>query len=227
MISVLVICACAGAVFLLQDLDVFGLINAHSTTLHAWRDEHLLLAALLFVVAYIAVVAVSLPVNFAMTVLGGFLFGFVVGALLSALAVTMGAILVFSIAKAKVGDRLRERALSEGTSRLYASLDRQFRKNAIWCMLLLRLTPTLPSIVPNAAPAFFGIRTPTFLFATLFGTTPSTIVTAWIGAGLAQALATGETPSNLPSLDPYALAAVLIALAVLAGAMLARKRLQL
>jgi uncharacterized membrane protein YdjX (TVP38/TMEM64 family) len=226
LVGALIVVACAGLALLLRDVDAFDLISAHRSALLAWRDEHLLLGALLFVLAYFAIVTVSLPLNFAMTVLGGFLFGFLAGTLLSVFAVTAGAILVFTVAKARFGDRLRRRILQESSRRLFASMDGRFRRNPLLYLLLLRLTPTLPSIVPNAAPAFFGVKTITFLVATLLGVIPNTLVTAWIGAGLGEALAADETPPGLPAFDPFVVGVVLVCVALVAAALILHKRLQ-
>ena len=71
---------------------------------------HTVLAALAFMAIYAATVALSLPGAAVLTLAGGFLFGWFWGGLASMVAATIGAILVFLIARTALGEPLAARA---------------------------------------------------------------------------------------------------------------------
>lgn len=217
LVAALVLIVLAGWLLLARDLDLLAAMRANREMLVSWREQHVLLAAALFVLVYVAVVVLSLPVNFAMTTLGGFLFGFLYGAMLATLAVTTGAVLVFSIARASFGARLRRHVLEKGSSGIFQKMDKGFRNNPLFYLVLLRLIPTLPSVVCNAGPAVFGVRTRTFAFATLAGVVPNSLPTAWIGASLSEGLAEDEIASPLPFEHPFLTALAVLALLLLAA----------
>jgi uncharacterized membrane protein YdjX (TVP38/TMEM64 family) len=140
------------------------------------------------------VVVLSLPGAFAMTVTGGFLFGLVPGAFLSVLGATAGGVVVFLLARHDLGDALRGWLLSRRSGVLFRRIEQGLNENAVIYLLLLRIVPAVPFTVANVAPAFFGVRTRTFALTTFVGVMPGTTITAWIGAGLGEVFARGETP---------------------------------
>src|SRR6476659_10271127 len=71
---------------------------------------HTLMALLIFMAIYAAAVALSLPGAAVLTLAGGFLFGWFWGGLASMIAATMGAVLVFLIARTALGEPLAARA---------------------------------------------------------------------------------------------------------------------
>src|SRR6478735_11850357 len=71
---------------------------------------HTLMALLIFMAVYAATIALSLPGAAVLTLAGGFLFGWFWGGLASMIAATIGAIIVFLIARSALGDTLAARA---------------------------------------------------------------------------------------------------------------------
>jgi uncharacterized membrane protein YdjX (TVP38/TMEM64 family) len=131
------------------------------------------------VAVYTLLVALSLPCGLVLTTAGGLLFGWLGGALAAMAGATLGATIVFLIARTAVGDMLSERAgpwlgkLSEG-----------FRKDALSYMLFLRLIPAFPFWFVNIAPAVLGVPLKTFVLGTVVGIAPATFAFASAGAGL-------------------------------------------
>jgi uncharacterized membrane protein YdjX (TVP38/TMEM64 family) len=128
------------------------------------------LAVLLFMLAYIGIVALSLPGALLMTLLGGVLFGFWVGAAATVIGATTGATLLFLIARSSLGVALRERG-GETVQRMAEGL----RKDAASYMLFLRLVPVFPFALVNLAPAIVGVPLRTFVWTTLVGILPGTL----------------------------------------------------
>src|SRR5918997_362894 len=83
---------------------------AHRDDLQAFVAAHEFKALALYVAAYVAVVALSVPGAVFLTVFGGFLFGWLWGGIATVVAATVGAIIVFLIASTSFGDTLVQRA---------------------------------------------------------------------------------------------------------------------
>src|SRR5262249_56102779 len=72
--------------------------------------EHWVVAVLAYIGTYVAAVAVSVPGAAFLTVTGGFLFGIVVGASAAVIGATIGATIIFLIARTALGEPLLRRA---------------------------------------------------------------------------------------------------------------------
>lgn len=198
-----------------RDTLTFEALRDNRDSLISWRDRNYSLAALGYLLAYIAVVALSLPGATIMTLGGGFLFGLLPATILTVFAATAGATLLFLLAKAGFGDALHARITAgNGDSRL-RRIEAGLRENAFSYLLTLRLVPAFPFFLVNLAPAFLGVSLRTYVVATFLGIIPGTAVYAWIGAGLGEVFARGETPDLSLIFDPIVLGP-LIGLAALA-----------
>lgn len=210
----------AGAVlgfYLFGDVLNFETLRDNREALIAWRDTNYFLAALTYMAIYVAVVAFSLPGGSVMTMTGGFLFGLAAGAGLTVFAATIGATCIFLAARVGLGDALYARLQAMGGEGTLARMDRGLRENEISYLFLMRLVPAIPFFVANLAPAFLGVSLRNYVFTTFFGIVPGTLVYTWIGAGLGEVFARGETPDLSLLSDPMILGPLLglVALAAL------------
>ena len=150
------------------------------------------LSAGAFVGIYALATAFAFPAASILTVFAGFLFGWVLGGALTAVAATTGATALFLATRTALGDAIRAKAgprvrkLAEG-----------FDENAFSYLLALRLAPIFPFFVMNVAPAIFGVPLRTYVTATFLGILPGTFAYAFLGQGLdsvlAAAAASGES----------------------------------
>lgn len=178
--------------------------------LAVWVAENWALAALVYVIAYIAMVAFSLPGGLVATLTGGFLFGTLFGGLLTIAGATIGATAIFLAAKTALGDALRTKA-GPGLRRI----EQGFGENAFSYMLVLRLVPLFPFFLVNLAPAFLGVPLRTYVIATFFGIMPATFVFASLGNGLGAVFDAGREPDLGLIMEPQIIGPIL-ALALLA-----------
>ena len=167
----------------------FETLRESRAALVAWVDRHPVAAPAIYMLAYVVVVACSLPVGFIATPIGGFLFGTLFGGLYAVCGATLGAIILFSAARTALGDVLRARAGSA-----LARFEAGFRENAFSYLLALRLIPAFPFFLVNLAPAFLGVPLSTFAAATFIGVMPATFVYASLGAGLGAVFDAGAEP---------------------------------
>jgi uncharacterized membrane protein YdjX (TVP38/TMEM64 family) len=190
-ILVIVAVAILGA-FTLRDRLTFEVLRDNREALLAFRDGHYLLTVTGFVLAYVLIVAFSLPGATLATLTGGFLFGTFPGFLYNVAAATIGATGIFLAAKWGLGDRLAARMdASEGRVR---KIKEGIRENELSFLFLMRLVPAVPFFVANIIPALVGVGLRRFVFTTFFGIIPGGIVYTSVGAGLGAVFARNETP---------------------------------
>ncbi|HLA21245.1 MAG TPA: TVP38/TMEM64 family protein [Pseudolabrys sp.] len=145
----------------------------------AFVAEHRILALLSYIGLYIATVALSVPGGTLLTVSGGFLFGVAIGASAAVIGATIGATLIFLLARSALGEPLLRRAGPRAQQ-----LAQGFRADAFSYLLFLRLVPAFPFFLVNLVPAFAGVRLGPFVAATALGVIPASLVYAFAGTGL-------------------------------------------
>lgn len=222
LLPLLILAAIIAAAFALR-IDRYLTIDAlgdNRATLIAFVEVNRPLAGLIFILAYAAVVALSLPGASIMTLAGGFLFGVGLGASLTVIGATLGAVLLFLVARTAFGNVINQRA-----GPFLTRMADGFKENAFNYLLFLRLVPAFPFWAVNLAPAVFGMKLIPFAIATAIGIIPGTTVYSAFGASLGDVFdAGGEV--NLKSVFSPTLIGALVGLGVLAllPVVLKRKR---
>lgn len=154
-------------------------VAEHRDALKTFVADNLLLAILIYAAIYIAAVALSLPGAALLSIIGGFLFGWMVSAPVSIVAATIGAVIVFQIVKTSFGASVAQRA-----GPFVRKLADGFDKDAFSYLLFLRLTPVFPFFAVNAVAGLANVRLSTFTLATLAGIIPAGVAFAYLGSGL-------------------------------------------
>jgi uncharacterized membrane protein YdjX (TVP38/TMEM64 family) len=202
----------------------FEALRQHREELLALVEQHPLLAPLAFMAVYAAVIALSVPGGAILTIAAGFLFGILPATLYVVASATIGAAIVFLIARTALGDALRARAGPR-----IRRMEEGFRQDALSYLLVLRLIPIFPFWLVNIVPAFLGVPLRTYVLGTLVGIIPGSFVYASVGNGLGAVFDAGETPDlgvifEPAILLPIAGLAVLALLPVVYRRFKARKR---
>jgi uncharacterized membrane protein YdjX (TVP38/TMEM64 family) len=151
----------------------------HRDALMDFVDAHYVAALACFMAAYITAVSLSVPGALFLTIAGGFLFGVIVGGAAVVVSATIGASVIFLVARSAFGEYVVRRA-GPRLSRILEG----FCADAFSYLLFLRLVPLFPFFLVNLAPALVGVRLRTFVAATAIGIIPATMVFASVGAGL-------------------------------------------
>lgn len=173
----------------LTDRLSWSSLAEYQTALRALVTAHPWLAPCLFVLIYTASVTLSLPQAALLTLIGGLLFGTAAGGALAVTGATIGAVLLFLIARSAFAEPLAR----QGGAAL-GKLREELRRNGFSYLLAIRLIPIVPFWLVNLAAALCGMRLRQFTIATLIGIIPATFITASIGAGVGGVLARGEKP---------------------------------
>ncbi|MEL6126574.1 MAG: VTT domain-containing protein [Pseudomonadota bacterium] len=198
--------AIIGFVFL-RDYLSFETLRDNREALIAWRDQNYLFAALVYAAIYIAVVAFSLPGALVMTLTGGFLFGLVGGVLLTVTSATIGAVAIFLAARMGLGESLSKRMDASGGT--IAKLKAGLKENEVSVLFLMRLVPAIPFFAANLLPALVGVSLRNYVITTFFGIMPGSAVYTWVGAGLGEVFARGETPNLGIFFEPHIIGPIL------------------
>jgi uncharacterized membrane protein YdjX (TVP38/TMEM64 family) len=159
----------------------------HRMAIDAFIDTHIFAAIAAFMAVYILAVALSIPGAIFLTISCGILFGALIGGAVSVVSGTIGATIIFLVARSACGESLIRRA-----GPLACKLAAGFRADAFSYLLFLRLVPAFPFFLVNLAPALVGVKLSTFVLATLIGVIPATFAFAFLGSGLDSVIAAQE-----------------------------------
>lgn len=202
----------------------FEALSRHRADLLQYAEAHAIASVLLFLLAYVVVVALSLPGGVWLTLAGGFVFGGWAAGLYVVFSASVGATLIFLAARYAFADLFRARVLSGGGSAL-GKMEAGFRKNAFNYLLVLRLVPLFPFWLVNLVPALLDVRLHTYIVATFVGIIPGTFVYAHVGAGLGAVFESGSEPDLGVIFQPAVLLPIL-GLAALSLAPIAYQKLK-
>jgi uncharacterized membrane protein YdjX (TVP38/TMEM64 family) len=142
-----------------------------------------------FFAVYAGVVALSVPGATILTVTSGFLFGPFLGTIYAVIGATIGAALLFLLARSVFRELFRSWA-----GKYLERLEDGFKRNALSYLLFLRLVPLVPFWLVNLVPALLDVSLRVFVIGTFFGIIPGTLVYASVGNGLGAILAQGGRP---------------------------------
>ena len=159
----------------------------HREAIDIFVRDHAVAAVLAYIGIYIVTVALSVPGATFLTLTGGFLFGVWLGAAASTAGATLGATVIFLVARTALGQPLLACAGPRA-----AQLARGFRADAFSYLLFLRLVPAFPFFLVNLVPAVAGVRLGPFVAATALGVIPASIVYSLAGTMLDSVIATQQ-----------------------------------
>lgn len=193
--------------FTLRDYLSFDALAQNRDELIAFRDANYVLTVLAFVLAYIVIVAFSLPGATIATLTGGFLFATFPGALFNITGATVGAMIIFLAARWGLGEKLAAKMDSSGgaVKKIKIAID----DNQWEALFLIRLVPAVPFFVANLVPALVGVPLFRFVITTFLGIIPGALVYTSVGSGLGEVFARGETPNLGIIFEPHILLPIL------------------
>ena len=161
--------------FDLGELLSFDSIKENQALLVDQVRENYLLASLIFITLYVAVVAFSLPGATLMTLAGGAIFG-LTGTFHVVFAATLGAVLAALVTRFFLRDTLEEK-FAKQLAKFNAELD----NGKVGYMFSLRLLPIFPFFLINNLAGLSRLDMRTFAWTTALGIIPGTL--AYVNAG--------------------------------------------
>ena len=171
----------------------FDTLRTHQDALKQFVQTNLLISIMLYMLMYIIVVLLSVPIAAFMTIISGFLFGQWIGVSAVIIAATTGSTLLFITAKNASKGLIKHKAHIN-----IQKMQKGFKENAFSYLLTLRLIPIFPFAVVNFAAAFFQIPLQSFVMGTLLGITPASFIYSSIGVSLQELVQIPDfSPENL------------------------------
>ena len=183
--------------------DKFSLAGAQEIAagLKEQTNTNYLSAVLIFVSVYIAT-NLWFPAAAVLTLLGGFLFGTVMGAIYVDSAATLGALLAFGISRNYAGNWIQHRWQQQLTG-----FNREVSSRGYLYLLLVRLIPMVPYILVNFFAGLTKVRLRTFIWTTALGSLPGILIFSYAGRQLL----------NIKSVEQILTPKVIFAFAILAA----------
>lgn len=151
-------------------------LKASRDGFHQTYQEKPLLVMAVFSLAYIVIVALSLPGATIMTLASGAIFGLWVGVPIVLVSATIGATLAFLAARYVLRDFVQKR-FGDRLSAINAGIE----KDGAFYLFTLRLVPVFPFFLINLLMGLTPIKTGTFFWVSLIGIAAGT--TVYVNAG--------------------------------------------
>jgi len=167
-------------------------IRDHGADFHAFKDANYLLCLLILMAVFATLTASVVPGVFFVTITAGYLFGPWVGGVSTAIAATVGALIVYAVARSALGEALRRKAARDKgvMQKVCDAIDR----DTFWYVLASRLAVVVPFHMINVAAGIMAVRLTPYTVATVIGLLPAHIIYCWIGALLNELLRTNPDP---------------------------------
>ncbi len=183
-IVLLVVIAALVAAFFVFDLKAYFSLEyfkAQQATIDAYFREHPLQTAAIYFAIYVAVTGLSLPGAAIMTIVGGAIFGLLLGTVLVSFASVIGATLAFLASRFLLRDAIQRKFGDK-----LAAINRGVEKEGAFYLFALRLVPAFPFFVINLVMGLTPIRTWTFYWVSQLGMLAGTIVYVNAGTQIAR-----------------------------------------
>lgn len=202
--------ACAAGIALLYYFGVqkwvsFSALQTHSESFKQVVEHNYLKAALLYCLSFAGIMMIGLPISGILTLVGGYLFGFILGFLYSLASCMFGVLSLFIIVRYLFASLLQVRY----RDRLEAFRSK-FQTHGASYLLTLYLVMVVPYIVIVILAALAEVPLYTFMWTSIAGSVPMLIVYALAG----QQLSTLHSAHEILSPQIIVLFVILIALAL-------------
>ena len=154
-------------------------LATNKAELKSFIAEHFALALCGYMALYTAMTALSIPGALIMTLVGGLLFPFWPALFAVVISATIGATLLFLVARTSFGETLAQRG-----GAMIARMSEGLKADAASYMLFLRLVPAFPFALVNLAPAIVGVPLRTFIWTTFVGILPGSLAFVFAASSL-------------------------------------------
>jgi len=167
------------------DFVSWEVFKEHREEIKSFVAAHPVLAPIVYILIYALITALSVPAAFLVSMVGGFLFPMPLSTLYVVLGATIGAFIIFVIAKTALHEFFERKLLGR-----FEKMQKGFQEHAVTYLLLLRLVPLFPFWLVNISAAVFNVSSLTFLWTTMIGIIPGAFVYTEAGRGIDRFLDT-------------------------------------
>ncbi|MEK6744726.1 MAG: TVP38/TMEM64 family protein [Nitrospirota bacterium] len=169
------------------ELLTFENLQKNKDALLAYVRDNAVTSIFIYILVYIAAIALNLPGGAVLTIAGGFLFGTLPAVLYVNIGATCGAVLAFLSARYLLGSRLQETYGAQ-----LAKFNGEMERNGVRYLLTLRLIPVFPFFLVNFLSGLTRVPLSSFTWTTAAGIIPGTAVFAYAGHQLEAVHSVGD-----------------------------------
>ena len=156
------------------------------------KSSNLFLLSIFFLLFTILWVFPLLGFGSPIALLGGFLFGKVLGTALVVIGMSIGATFLYIFSNYFLKDLIRDKFLNK-----YQNLERKFKDSEFYYLLAYRFCGGIPWQLSCVLPTIFDVKVKNFFFASLIGIIPQIFLAVSIGSGLEKVI---EQNSEVPKI---------------------------
>ena len=165
--------------FSIQQLTSYDFIRENRNYFFELKKTNLFLLSIVFLGLTILWVFPFLGFGSPVALLGGFIFGQVIGTLVVVLGLSIGATFLYLFGNYFLKEFIREKFLNR-----FSNLEIKFKKSEFIYLLIYRFVGGVPWQLSCLLPTIFNVKVINFFFATLIGIIPQIFLAVSIGSGL-------------------------------------------
>ncbi|MBH00448.1 MAG: DedA family protein [Candidatus Pelagibacter sp.] len=169
--------------FSFKEITSYEFIKNHRNYFLNLRDTNLFILSMLFLLVTILWVFPLLGFGSPIAMLGGFILGKWLGALIVVLGLSIGATLLYIFGNYFLKDFVKEKF-----SNKYENLNLKFKKSEFTYLLIYRFCGGIPWQLSCLLPTIFNVKIKNFFYATLIGIVPQVFLVVSIGSGLEKVI---------------------------------------
>ena len=139
--------------FINRDFFELKTLFTYLEIIQNYISNNFFISFLIFTLSYCLLIICNFPAASLLSLIGGFLYGTWIGGIGIIIGGTIGAFIVFLVAKSFFHDFISKKLLKK-----YTFINNYFQKNDLELMLLLRLIPGIPFFAQNLILAGLGAK---------------------------------------------------------------------
>jgi uncharacterized membrane protein YdjX (TVP38/TMEM64 family) len=167
------------------------MLQENKESLQGFVERNYIASILVFIAAYVLVVALSIPGAMWLSIAGGFFFGVVFATIYINIGATIGATILFLAARFFLGEMIQNKYGDK-----LSKFNREVEANGSNYLITLRLIPVFPFWMINLFAGVTRIKPRTFIWTTSLGIIPGSLVYAYAGYAIND-IGAGGIPKNV------------------------------
>ena len=166
--------------FSIKELTTFDFIKNNRDHIIQFKTSNyffLIILFCIFTIFWVLLLGFGTPI----ALLGGFIFGKWIGALVVVISLSIGATFLYIFSKYFLKDIVEKKFLEK-----FKYLNEKFKKNEFIFFLIYRFIGGIPFFISNIIPVLFDVKIKNFFFGSILGMLPQLFVYVALGGGLEE-----------------------------------------
>jgi len=155
----------------------FENLTRNKMLLQQYLDKNYLLFVIIYIISYFIITGTSIPGATIMTLAGGFLFGTILAAVYVNIGATLGATSAFLLSRYFMGNWIQNKYKER-----LKNFNKEVELNGYRYLLAMRFIPAFPFWMVNLFAGITKIHLKTFIWTTLLGIIPGSLVYSYAGS---------------------------------------------